>query len=158
MSNEVIGKQINKLRNKFGLTQEDLAEKLGYSKQTISNWETGLKTPRMGAIQKIADLFHVSKAYIIEGLETDGYDKLLNVYDQLNDTRKSEVVSFAEYKLTEQNNKIISNITNLNKEEIETMAAHSPNRDKKYTKEELDAIRNFADEEIAKYKKKNGLD
>ncbi|EMF0052943.1 helix-turn-helix transcriptional regulator, partial [Enterococcus hirae] len=69
MENNVIGTQISLLRKKFGLTQEDLANKLGFSKQTISNWETGLKTPRMGAIQKIADLFNVSKSFIIEGVE-----------------------------------------------------------------------------------------
>ncbi|MGM0260500.1 LexA family protein [Enterococcus sp. AZ102] len=66
MSN-IIGKQISELRNTRGYTQEDLALKIGVSKQTVSNWETGLKVPRMGAIQKIADHFNVSKSFIIDG-------------------------------------------------------------------------------------------
>lgn len=62
-----IPQQISLLRTRHGWTQQDLANKLGFSKQTISNWETGLKVPRMGAIQKIADLFGVSISFIIDG-------------------------------------------------------------------------------------------
>ncbi|EIP8062025.1 helix-turn-helix transcriptional regulator, partial [Enterococcus faecalis] len=35
MTNNIIGTQISLLRKKFGLTQEDLANKLGFSKQTV---------------------------------------------------------------------------------------------------------------------------
>lgn len=66
MAESIIGRQIQSLRNKYRMTQEDLASKLGVSKQTVSNWETGLKTPRMGAIQKLSELFNVSKSFIIE--------------------------------------------------------------------------------------------
>lgn len=59
--------QIALLRSEFGWTQQELANKIGFSKQTISNWETGLKVPRMGAIQKMAALFGVSMGFIIDG-------------------------------------------------------------------------------------------
>lgn len=71
-------------RNKLGLTQKQLAHKIDVSKQTISNWKTGLKTTRMGAIQKTADLFGVSKGRLIEGSQdTDSIDsktKLIGIY------------------------------------------------------------------------------
>ena len=54
-----IASQIKKLRNGRGWTQPQLADKLSVSKQTISNWETGIKVPRMGSLQKLADLFNV---------------------------------------------------------------------------------------------------
>lgn len=38
---------ITKLRNKSGLTQKQVAESLGLTVQTISNWETGLRVPRL---------------------------------------------------------------------------------------------------------------
>lgn len=54
-----IASQIKRLRNARGWTQPQLADKLSVSKQTISNWETGIKVPRMGSLQKIANLFNV---------------------------------------------------------------------------------------------------
>lgn len=113
MEKNVIGTQISLLRKKFGLTQEDLANKLGFSKQTISNWETGLKTPRMGAIQKIADLFNVSKSFIIEGIEELPSTSIEKIYNQLTPPRQQKVYDFAKHELEEQqdpgqNNKINS--------------------------------------------------
>ncbi|NBA56471.1 XRE family transcriptional regulator [Enterococcus hirae] len=103
MENNVIGAQISLLRKKFGLTQEDLANKLGFSKQTISNWETGLKTPRMGAIQKIADLFNVSKSFIIEGIEEAPSTSIEKIYNQLSPPRQQKIYNFAKYELEKQN-------------------------------------------------------
>ena len=37
-----IGNKINQLRKLSGMTQEQLAEKLGVSNKTISKWETGV--------------------------------------------------------------------------------------------------------------------
>lgn len=59
MTENTIATQIKKLRQQRGWTQPQLADKLSVSKQTISNWETGLKVPRMGSLQKLADLFDV---------------------------------------------------------------------------------------------------
>lgn len=83
------------------MTQEELAIKVGVSKQTISNWETGLKTPRMGAIQKIAELFHVTKGYIIEG-EEENSRRLLSIFEKLDSERQKSVICFAGKKLEEQ--------------------------------------------------------
>ena len=54
-----IASQIKKLRKSRGWTQPQLADQLSVSKQTISNWETEIKVPRMGSLQKLADLFNV---------------------------------------------------------------------------------------------------
>ena len=102
-SENIIGKQIVKLRNQHGYTQDDLAKLLGYSKQTISNWETGLKAPRMGAIQKISDLFGVKKSFIIEGNDNS---ELVSIYNQLETDRKKKVYEYATQQLDEQNNVI----------------------------------------------------
>ncbi|KRN52168.1 phage repressor [Fructobacillus fructosus KCTC 3544] len=55
----------------------------------------------MGAIQKLSDFFHVNKSYIIDG--TNSSDKLLNVYNQLNDNRQENVYKYATNQLDEQN-------------------------------------------------------
>lgn len=54
-----IASQIKRLRKSHGWTQPQLADKLSVSKQTISNWETGIKVPRMGSLQKLATIFNV---------------------------------------------------------------------------------------------------
>ncbi|EOR24992.1 SOS-response transcriptional repressors (RecA-mediated autopeptidases) [Niallia nealsonii AAU1] len=61
-----IGKNIKKLREKHGLSQEQLASIAGVSDKAVSTWENELKTPRMGTIQKIADHFGILKSDIIE--------------------------------------------------------------------------------------------
>ncbi|HDR4573319.1 helix-turn-helix domain-containing protein (plasmid) [Bacillus cytotoxicus] len=61
-----IGKNIKKLRNKHNMSQKEFGEIAGVSDKAVSTWEKGLKEPRMGAIQKIADHFGILKSDIIE--------------------------------------------------------------------------------------------
>ncbi len=73
-----IASQIKKLRNGRGWTQPQLADKLSVSKQTISNWETGIKVPRMGSLQKLADLFNVKIGEITNASIEDDDASILN--------------------------------------------------------------------------------
>lgn len=66
-----IRQNIIKLRSIYDITQEQLAEIAGVSRGAVSQWEGGFSEPRMGAIQKIADHFNISKSNIIED---DGMD------------------------------------------------------------------------------------
>lgn len=61
-----ISENIKILRERFGITQKELAEIAGVSDKAVSTWELGTYEPRMGAIQKIADYFGVQKSNIIE--------------------------------------------------------------------------------------------
>lgn len=49
-----------KLRKENLLSQEELAEKLGVARQTISKWELGQTTPDMDKLTQIAKLFNIS--------------------------------------------------------------------------------------------------
>lgn len=66
-----IGENIRRLRLARGMSQTELAEKLGVSNKTVSSWESdvGAKTPRMGVIEKLVDVFGVNKLELIDGLE-----------------------------------------------------------------------------------------
>lgn len=61
-----IPENIKMLREKYKLTQDDLGKIAGVSGKAVHTWEAGLREPRMGAIQKIADHFRISKSSIIE--------------------------------------------------------------------------------------------
>lgn len=65
-----IADNIKCLREQFNLTQGDLGEIAGVSGGAVSTWERGIADPRMGAVQKMADYFKVSKSDIIGDDET----------------------------------------------------------------------------------------
>ncbi|MBQ2052412.1 MAG: helix-turn-helix transcriptional regulator, partial [Bacilli bacterium] len=52
--------KLNELRKSRGFSQEDLGEKINVTRQTISNWESGLSTPDMDSIVALAKLFEIS--------------------------------------------------------------------------------------------------
>ena len=73
------------LRARQGLTQEQLAETLGVSRQSVSKWESGLSFPEMDTILKLCDLFSVSLDTLLRGdaaaeaqTDTAGYDRFMN--------------------------------------------------------------------------------
>mgnify|MGYP000112692356 CR=1 FL=1 len=55
-----VGKHIRRLRTAKGLTQEQLAEKLFVTRQTVSKWELGVTTPEMDKLIQLNDFFHIS--------------------------------------------------------------------------------------------------
>ena len=60
-----IGQRIRALREARGLTQAELAARLGVSDKAVSTWENDTYTPRMGAIRGLAEYFAVSRAYLL---------------------------------------------------------------------------------------------
>ena len=73
---------ISKLREKYNITQEQLAEKLGVSRQSVQKWENGASMPEIDKIIAIAKRFNLSvdsllldsNARVMEELK---YDKLV---------------------------------------------------------------------------------
>jgi len=55
-----LGKRISAYRKKMGLTQDQLAEKLGLTAQAVSKWENDLSCPDITILPKLADIFGVS--------------------------------------------------------------------------------------------------
>lgn len=55
-----IGKKITQLRMQENISQEQLAEQLGVSRQSVSKWEMDQALPQIDKIVNLADIFHVS--------------------------------------------------------------------------------------------------
>ena len=55
-----LNERIKDCRLKAGLTQEQVAEKVMVSRQTISNWENGKSLPDIVSIMKLSDLYQIS--------------------------------------------------------------------------------------------------
>lgn len=63
-----LAEKILSLRTERGMSQDDLAEKLEVSRQSVSKWETAQSTPDLDKIIRLADLFDVS----VDELVRDG--------------------------------------------------------------------------------------
>lgn len=56
----MLSEKIYMLRRKNGLSQEQLAEKIGVSRQAISKWEGGLSTPELDKLKALSECFQMS--------------------------------------------------------------------------------------------------
>lgn len=63
-----LGERIRELRTAHDKSQVQLAQRLGVSKQSVSNWENGNAMPSVDMLVKIADFFSVTTDYLL-GLE-----------------------------------------------------------------------------------------
>ena len=61
-----LGNHLFQARQKRGLSQEEVAEKLGVSRQTISKWETGETLPDIRQSKRLALLYGVSLDELID--------------------------------------------------------------------------------------------
>lgn len=69
-----ISEKILTLRKKEGLSQEELANKLDVSRQTVYKWESDLATPEIEKIKNIAKMFNVSFDYLMDD-DIESYEK-----------------------------------------------------------------------------------
>lgn len=70
--------RLKKLRKDTGLTQVDVAEKLGISQQAYASWERGMKKPTQDNLVKIAQILNVSVDYLV-GNSQETLDELDNI-------------------------------------------------------------------------------
>lgn len=56
---------VKQLRLERGLTQQELADMVGLTKVTISQYETGKRKPSFEMIEALADVFHVDMNYLL---------------------------------------------------------------------------------------------
>ena len=62
-----IGKKLKDARTNSGLTQENVAERAGVSRQTVSNWENGRSYPDIVSVIKLSDIYSISLDELLKG-------------------------------------------------------------------------------------------
>ena len=60
MAKETFGERLTKLRKEKGLTQNDIADKVGVSAQAVSKWEKDLASPDIDILLKLSEIFEIS--------------------------------------------------------------------------------------------------
>ena len=61
--------RIQYLRKTKGISQEELADKVGVSRQAVSKWESEQSTPDLEKVIIMSDFFGVTTDYILKGIE-----------------------------------------------------------------------------------------
>ena len=80
-----LGEKLLDLRKKLGLSQEEVAEKLNVSRQTISKWETGQTVPELFKVKLLSELYNVSYDYLISSSQISGdLTSIENIVDEID--------------------------------------------------------------------------
>ena len=113
-----IGNKIRQMRNKAGITQEQLASKLGVSGQSVSKWENEITMPDISLLPDIAEVFGIS---IDELFDLTVEQKLKRIENRIEIEEELSAQSFSDYEdfllqqLSEKNDRtqILSLLANL---------------------------------------------
>ena len=84
MNIKYIGSNIKKLREERGITQAQLAERLGVSFQAVSKWECGTTVPDVGILPDVAELFGVTVDFLFRedgGSHKERAERLVTAYE-----------------------------------------------------------------------------
>ena len=88
MNLEKTGSMLKDLRKEKGMTQEQLGEKFGVSRRTVSRWETGSNMPDLDVLIELSDFYEVDLREILSGERKS---------EKMNEEMKETVLQVAEY-------------------------------------------------------------
>ncbi len=84
--------RIQSLRKAKGMSQEELADRVGVSRQAVSKWESEQATPDLDKIVIMSDIFEVTTDYLLKGIEpvkSDDHKTMADVIDRKVLTEKN---------------------------------------------------------------------
>jgi len=103
-----VADNIRRYREEMDLTQAQLAEKVGVDRTAVTQWETGVSSPRMGNVEKLASVFNVRVSDIVSDAfrpRTEYYafkmgllgdmKELVDLYGSMTDEGRQQLMIFA---------------------------------------------------------------
>lgn len=100
----ILADKIMELRKKEGWSQEQLAEKLGVSRQSVSKWESAQAMPDMNKLLQLSDLFAVSTDYLLR----EDMGEELKALPAVNETAVNEQGEKLTYVSLEEANEYLA--------------------------------------------------
>lgn len=98
--------RLRQAREQAGLTQQDLAKKLGVTKSAVGNYENGVSSPKWDVLIKIFDVLRVDPNFLYQDdfssefteahVLTPQQSTLLAAFDQLNEEGQTKAVEYVE--------------------------------------------------------------
>ncbi|KSU32938.1 Immunity repressor [Lactococcus lactis subsp. lactis] len=126
--NKYVGSKIKDYRKSFGLSQEELAKKIGVGKTTISNYEVGIRSPKKPQLIKLSEVFDVAIDDFFPQTDSTRINvsstlsEINKISSQLEEPRQKIVLETANVQLKEQEeqkSKIVSIKTEQQKQGID---------------------------------------
>lgn len=93
-----LGTQIKKYRAEFSLSQDELAEKLFVTRQSISNWENDKTYPDIKSLVLLSEVFSVSLDQLVKG-DVDEMKKEINEQEQVRFQKEGTVLAIIMFVL-----------------------------------------------------------
>lgn len=97
-----IGTKIKEFRTSRGMTQEELAELMGTTKQSIGRYEKGLRRANQDSIFDLAEIFDRSIDDFFPNMSENKLN-ITTIYNQLEPSKQKYLYGIAEEQLEEQN-------------------------------------------------------
>ena len=100
--NNIVAKNLVRVLEEREITQAELAEKIGVSAATVSNWCNGTKMPRMKKFDAICQVLGVNRSDLMEEKQSqeiaDAIEaQLLSICRQLNSEGKERILEYANF-------------------------------------------------------------
>lgn len=96
-----LGEKLSKLRKNYNYTQEQLADILGVSRQSISKWESDIAYPETEKLVKMGKLFECSVDYLLnedvtemQGTQSEKKESIRDIFKKQFRERKSDKTVF----------------------------------------------------------------
>ena len=98
----ILAEKIVRLRKQVGWSQEELAEKMNVSRQSVSKWESTNSIPDLNRIIMLAELFDVSTDFLLKDEN--------EAFDSRDENKKSDIIQISLEQATKYiENKMIYN-------------------------------------------------
>ncbi len=96
-----IGEKIRELRQNCaprGLSQEELADRVKTTANTVSRWETATYKPSADDLHKLSQIFGVSISVFFPGMENPHLNALLSATGDLAEDDMKELIEYAQFR------------------------------------------------------------
>ena len=118
------GSRFKRAREKKSLSQQDLADMIGVTDGTISNYEKGVAFPRWDTMKKLCDILNVDPNYLF--------------WDDLTDKMKSQIIEQTTFDFNDEGTLLYKRLDVIDKAEIRGEMKQMLKADK-YSNNEKDA-------------------
>lgn len=90
-----LGERLYELRKKKGLSQEEVAERLNVTRQSVSKWETDESKPDFDKIVPICELYEISTNELLSGTKEEKEEQEVQVINKDNKKKRALIISSA---------------------------------------------------------------
>ncbi|KGJ25350.1 helix-turn-helix domain-containing protein [Staphylococcus haemolyticus] len=103
---KIFSENLQRLMKNKNIDQKELAEAIGVTQPTISNWIQELKYPRIKRVQQLSDYFNVTKSELTEEkttIQKHQVSALIN--SDVTEEELKEIENFIHYVISKRDNK-----------------------------------------------------